>query len=147
MAVGCLIFAASVALLALAPTLNNAAGRAPLAVPVLFHLFSNFGAVYFSPVMMTLFASRAPEHLRGTMLGVDAMATSVASLLSGYMGGMYETMSPSTFWWINAAIVGAAGALLLVGAKPLRRVFGPEWQEADPTEQDVTIPEAKPALS
>ncbi len=147
MGIGCLIFALSVALLALAPMLNNAEGRAPLAVPVLFHLFSNFGAVYFSPVMMTLYASRAPDHLRGTMLGIDALSVTAASLLSGYMGGVYETMAPSTFWWINAAIVGTAGALLLVGSKPLRRVFGQEWQQADPAEQDATIPEAKPALS
>ncbi len=143
---GCLIFAAAVAMLALAPLLANAQGRAPLAIPVLFHLVSNFGAVYFSPVMMTLFASRSPERLRGTMLGIDNLAASAASLISGFMGGMYETMSPSTFWWINAAIVGGAGLLMVLGSKPLRRVFGPEWQEADPLEEDVSLSDAKPAL-
>jgi len=138
MAIGCLIFGASVGLLAIAPLFANQAGRAPLAIPVLFHLFSNFGATYFSPVMMTLYASRAPASLRGTMLGVDALSITAASLLSGYMGGMYETMDPATFWWINAAIAGLAGALLLVGAAPLRRIFGPEWSE-DPAKSGETV--------
>ncbi len=147
MAVGCLIFAASVALLAIAPLFNGPSGRAPLIIPILFHLFSNFGAVYFSPVMMTLYASRAPASIRGTMLGVDALSVTAASLLSGYMGGMYETMSPTTFWWINTAIVGGAGVVLWIGAKPLRRIFGPEWQSDTGLADDVTIPEGKPALA
>jgi proton-dependent oligopeptide transporter, POT family len=147
MGIGCLIFAAGVALLALSPLFANSAGRSPLAVPVLFHLVSNFGAIYFSPVMLTLFASRAPARLRGTMLGVDALSISAASLISGYMGGLYETMDPSTFWSINAVIVGSAGVLLVVGSRPLRSFFGPEGQGADPLEEDVTLPEAKPALA
>ncbi len=147
MGIGCLIFAASVSLLALSPMFANSAGRSPLAIPVLFHVFSNFGAVYFSPVMMTLYASRAPARLRGTMLGVDALSVSAASLISGYMGGLYETMSPTTFWSINAGIVGSAGVLLVIGSRPLRNIFGPEWQSADPLEDDLTIPEAKPALA
>ena len=147
MGIGCLIFAAAVGLLALSPLFADSDGRSPLAVPVLFHVFSNFGAVYFSPVMMTLFASRSPARLRGTMLGVDALSVTAASLISGYMGGLYETMPPSTFWWINAAIVGSAGLLLVLGARGLRAMFGPEWQSVDPLEQDLTIPDAKPALA
>jgi hypothetical protein len=35
----------------------------------------------------------------------------------------------------------------VVGSRPLRSFFGPEGQGADPLEEDVTLPEAKPALA
>ena len=74
-------------------------------------------------------ASRAPAAWRGTMLGVEALAASAASLLSGYMGGWYEVMSPTRFWTINAMIVGGAGLAVLILRGPLIRFFGPETAE------------------
>ncbi len=131
MGIGCVIFAAGVAWLAASPLVANSAGRAPLLWPVMFHLISNLGAVYFSPVMETLFASRAPAAYRGTMLGIDALAVAAASLLSGYMGGWYEVMTPTTFWLINTAIVGGAGLAVLLLRGPLLRYFGPEYDAAE----------------
>ena len=129
MGIGCVIFAAGVVWLAAAPLVSNADGRAPLLWPVMFHLVSNLGAVYFSPVMLALFASRAPAAWRGTMLGIEALAASAASLLSGYMGGWYEVMTPTRFWMINAAIVGGAGLVVLIMRGPLNRYFGPETSD------------------
>ncbi len=138
MGIGCLIFSAGVLWLAAAPLAANAQGRAPLAWPVMFHLISNLGAVYFSPVMLALFASRAPAAWRGTMLGVEALAASAASLLSGYMGGWYEVMSPTRFWTINAMIVGGAGLAVLILRGPLIRFFGPETTEDAEPGPDAT---------
>lgn len=132
MGIGCVIFALGVLWLAAAPAVSNADGRVPLLWPVMFHLISNLGAVYFSPVMLALYASRAPAAWRGTMLGIEALAASAASLLSGYMGGWYEFMSPTRFWTINAAIVGGAGLAVLVLRGPLARYFGPEQDLPEP---------------
>jgi POT family proton-dependent oligopeptide transporter len=132
MGVGCVIFAIGVAWLAAAPLVADSQGRAPLLWPVMFHLISNLGAVYFAPVMLTLWAGRAPAAWRGTLLGIEALAAAVASLLSGYMGGWYEVMDPSTFWLINTAIVGGAGLAVLVLRGPLMRYFGPEDGEKSP---------------
>ncbi len=140
MGIGCLIFACAVLWLAAAPLVANAQGRAPLAWPVLFHLISNLGAVYFSPVMLALYASRAPAAWRGTMLGIEALAASAASLLSGYMGGWYEVMSPTRFWTINAMIVGGAGCAVLILRGPLARFFGPEETMAMPEPDGTTLP-------
>lgn len=126
MGIGCVIFAAGVLWLAAAPLVADAQGKAPLLWPVMFHLISNLGAVYFAPVVLALYASRAPAAYRGTLLGIDTLAASAASLLSGYMGGWYEKMPPSRFWLINAAIVGIAGLVLLALRKPIGSVFGPE---------------------
>lgn len=126
MGIGCVIFALGTLLLASAPVFAGADGRGPLWVPIMFHVISNLGAVYFSPVMQTFYASRAPETWRGTLLGIDNMAVAAASLLSGVMGGWYERMTPQAFWMLNAAIVGGAGLALLLATRPLQSWLGPE---------------------
>ncbi len=125
-ALGCLIFAGAMLLLAAAPLFAGSDGRGPLWIPIAFHLISNFGATYFAPVVQAYYAGRAPEAWRGTLLAMDTMSVSIASILSGTMGGWYETMPPATFWSINAAIVGSAGIALLLVYRPLRRWLGPE---------------------
>ena len=94
------------ALLALtaAPAFAGNTGRAPLWIPVTFHLISNLGALFFAPVMHAFYASRAPDSWRGTFIGLDTLSVSTASLISGAMGGWYETMSPVSFWTIDAGI-------------------------------------------
>ncbi|MBC2666038.1 peptide MFS transporter [Novosphingobium flavum] len=130
MGVGCVIFAVSTLLLAGAPLLAGADGLAPLWIPVLFHLASNWGGAFFSPVMETFYAARAPEQWRGSLLGVDALSVSAASILSGTMGSWYETTSPPVFWLTTAAIAGAAGLYVLLLRGTMRRWLGPE--EEDP---------------
>ena len=58
LAIGCVIFGLSVALLAAGPLLANAQGRAPVLLPLIFHITSNFGAMYFAPVMLGLYGDR-----------------------------------------------------------------------------------------
>lgn len=123
LATGCLVFGGSTALLALAPLIQGADGRAPLLLPVAFHLFSNLGAVYFAPVALAMFAREAPAALRGTLIGVNTLSVFAASIISGRMGGLYETMAAPHFWLLHAAIVTAAGVVMLVAAHPFRRLF------------------------
>ena len=120
---GCLVFAGGVALLALAPLVANDAGRAPLWLPVMFHLVTNWGAVFFAPVVLTLFAVEAPVSLRGTMIGVNTLSVFAASVISGRLGVLYEMLSAPEFWLLHAAIVGVAGIGFLFVARPLRQVF------------------------
>ncbi len=122
MAIGCLIFAAGTAWLALSPLVATD-GRAPLLWAVAFHLISNTGWLYFTPIALALFAGRAPATLRGTMIGVNSLAVFFASTISGRIGGLYETLSPSSFWLLHAAIVGGAGIGLLLAARPLRALL------------------------
>lgn len=130
LAIGSLIFAASTMLLGLTPLFADATGRGPLWLPVTFHLVSNFGVIYFAPVMHAFYASRAPERWRGTLIGMETLSVSAASILSGMMGGWYETIGPSAFWMANAGIVGAAGVILLLASRPPLRWLGPEEEVA-----------------
>lgn len=129
LAFGVALFGVSVAMLAAGPLLANSAGRAPVALPIMFHVFSNFGAVWFAPVILALFATRAPNQWRGTLVGVNALSVSVASLISGRMGSLYEQMSPSAFWLINAAICFAAAVFLLIARGFYRRMLARENAE------------------
>ena len=129
MAIGCLIFAASTTWLALAPLVATD-GRAPLWWAVVFHLASNIGWLYFTPVALALYAAKSPPSLRGTMIGVNALAVFVASTISGRIGGLYEAWSPSAFWLLHSAIVGGAGVAFLLTARPLRRLLASDTDPA-----------------
>ena len=93
-------------------------------LPILFHVVSNFGAMYFTPTALSLYATRAPAQWRGSLVGMYQLSVATASLITGRMGQMYETMTPSSFWAINAAIC-AGGAVALIALTPtLRRLLG-----------------------
>ncbi|WP_309621742.1 peptide MFS transporter [Novosphingobium sp.] len=130
MAVGLLIFGASVGLLAAAPIIAGGDGKASIVMPILFHLFSNLGWVWFTPVVLALYAARSPERWRGTLLGFNALSLSAASIISGWMGGLYEQLAPSSFWLINAVICSGAGVVLLLTRRPFGRLLAlpPESQ-------------------
>jgi POT family proton-dependent oligopeptide transporter len=129
MAIGCLIFGAACAWLAAAPLVSGADGRAPLLWAVAFHLSSNIGWLYLTPIAMAFFAAQAPPRLRGTMLGVNYLNAFFGSVISGRLGGLYEQLTASQFWLLHAAIVAGGGLILLVLARPLRG-----WLEAGESE-------------
>jgi POT family proton-dependent oligopeptide transporter len=126
LAIGSVIFGLSVALLAAGPLLAHGEGRAPIALPLLFHVTSNFGAMYYAPVILGLYGTRAPQSLRGTLVGICMLAVAAGSLISGWMGGLYESMGPAGFWLLNAAICTGAGLGILLGAPVLGRLLAQE---------------------
>ena len=123
LATGCFVFAGALGLLALAPLVEDIGGRAPLALPITFHVLSNLGTVYVVPVALTLFAAEAPSSLRGAMININSLAVFFASVLSGRLGALYGAMSPSVFWLAHAAVVAAAGASFTLLRRPLGRRF------------------------
>jgi POT family proton-dependent oligopeptide transporter len=124
MATGALIFAAGVLILSAGPLLAGTSGRAPLMLPILFHVVSNFGAMYFTPTALSLYATRAPAQWRGSLVGTYQLSVSAASLITGRMGQIYETMTPSSFWAVNAAICAGGAVALIVLTPTLRRLLG-----------------------
>jgi POT family proton-dependent oligopeptide transporter len=126
---GLVLFGAAVAMLASAPLLSGADGRGPILLPVMFHVISNFGAVWFAPVMLALFATRAPASWRGTLVGINSFAISLASLISGRMGSLYEQMTPSAFWLLNSGFCFAAALIVLVARRGYLRLLARENAE------------------
>lgn len=122
MALGCLLFALA-ELLLVAGSLATGGGQVMLAWLVGFHLLSNAGWLYFVPVETTLYATHAPDRLRGTLLGVASLSVAAGSLISGRMGAFYETVSPSEYWAINGGLAGLGALAIAVLARPLRRLL------------------------
>ena len=146
MGIGALIFAAAILFLVVASHPPGSTARAPLALPIAFHLVSNFGWIYFSPVATTLILTRAPATTRGTMIGINMLSVTAGSLISGRLGALYEQVSASHFWLIHAAIVGGAGLILLLLAKALDRRL-PEIVDDAPAVQSSEVLPAVPAYS
>lgn len=117
--IGALLFAASVLILVIASHPLGSSARAPLLLPIAFHIASNFGWIYFAPVATTFIQTRAPASTRGTFTGINFLSVTAGSLISGRLGALYEHVSASAFWLIHAAIVGGAGVILLLAARPL----------------------------
>jgi POT family proton-dependent oligopeptide transporter len=124
--IGCLIFAAATFWLAAAGLVTDAAGRTPFLWAVVFHLVSNLGWLYVSPVAAAFYSRASPASLTATLMGINAFAVSLGSMISGRIGGLYETLPASTFWALHAAIVGAGGLIFLALGWRLGRSFSAE---------------------
>ncbi|WP_304176120.1 peptide MFS transporter [Phenylobacterium aquaticum] len=122
-AIGCFIFSASTLWLAAAGFVTDAHGRTPLIWPVMFHLISNLGWLYFSPPFYALYSRLAPRSVNATLIGVGTAAVTIGSFISGRLGGLYETLTAGQFWTLHAAIVGTGGVALLAMGAWARRLF------------------------
>jgi proton-dependent oligopeptide transporter, POT family len=121
LAMGCFIFGASTLWLAAGQYVTDASGRTPFLWAVAFHLFSNFGWLYFAPTCNALFSRAAPASVTATLMGLYSVAVSMGSFISGRLGGFYEVMTPAAFWTLHAAICAGGGAVILLYGMAFRR--------------------------
>ena len=122
-AIGCFIFSASTLWLAAAPLVVDADGRTPLIWAVVFHLTSNAGWLFFTPTVNALYSRMAPPAVNATLMGANTLSVFLGSVVSGRLGGLYESLTASEFWALHAALVGAGGVLMLLMGAHLRREF------------------------
>ncbi len=122
-ATGCFIFAGSTLLLAAAQYAAGPDGRAPLIFPVLFHFGSNIGWLFFSPTVTALYSRTAPRQVNATMMGVYYLSVFIGSVVSGRLGGLYETLSAAQFWALHAALCALGGVLFLLFGAVMRRTL------------------------
>lgn len=113
-AVGCSIYGAAVAWLALGSWIAGPLGKVPALWAVVFHLVSTIGWFCMNPVALALFSRAAPASVNGTVIGIYVSTTFVGSVISGSFGGIYERWTPEAFWLLHAAIPAAGGVALLM---------------------------------
>jgi POT family proton-dependent oligopeptide transporter len=56
-------------------------------------------------------------------MGAAFLSLFVSNVTLGRIGTLYEHMTPTEFWLMNAAIAAAGAALALILRRPLMRVF------------------------
>jgi POT family proton-dependent oligopeptide transporter len=94
---------------------------------VAFHIISNLGWLFFAPSATALFTRCAPRSVNGLMIGMLSLSVTLGSLVSGRLGGLYESLDPAAFWLLHAAVVGVGGVLFWIIGKSLgARYLGPE---------------------
>jgi len=140
LAIGCAVFSAGTLLLAAAPMASGPDGKAPLFWAIAFHFVSNLGWLFFTPIIMTLFATRAPASLRGTMIGVNATAVFAGSVISGRIGGLYERVAAADFWLLHAAVCAGGCLLILLMAPAIRLLLGDDQK----AETATSLPGRRP---
>jgi POT family proton-dependent oligopeptide transporter len=120
-AIGCFIFGGATLILAASQFAVDGAGRTPIFMVILFHLFSNLGWVYFAPTITAIYSRLAPAPVNATLIAVSQLAVTIGSFTSGRLGALYERLPPSEFWAIHAASAGLGGVLMLFFGLYVRR--------------------------
>ncbi|QUD89633.1 hypothetical protein [Phenylobacterium montanum] len=82
--------------------------------------------LYYWPTLMALVSRRSPPQVSEAMLGVIFLSLFVAKTTMGWVGSLYEKMTPAAFWSLDAAIA-MAGALSVFALWRLLTPEGPLW--------------------
>jgi len=118
--IGCLLSAAGVACLAIGTVLAGPGQKVGFSWLLAFHLINDIGFANVFPVGLALFARAAPKHVAGLVIGFYYLHLWAGNNLVGYLGTLYEQMTPEKFWLLHAALVGGSGVAFLV----IKLLFG-----------------------
>lgn len=128
-AFGCMVFAVSCCILAMAET-KETSTQVNILWPLAFHALCAVGYLHVSPVTLSLVSKRAPLSINAMMIGGFYLAIFAGSTISGWLGRFYGEISNSEFWFMHAMIVFAGGVLLFVTRGVVSRALGQASDEA-----------------
>ena len=94
------------------------------------------GELCLSPVGLSSVTKLSPPRLVGQMMGTWFMGSALGNLIAGLVAGGSESMPLPELFGFVAKVTGVAGLVLLVFAKPIRRLMGrmPEDESAPSAE-------------
>jgi len=99
------------------------AGRAPMALALLYLTLSAVSTFYIWPATLALVSRASPERIVSVMMGVAFLQVSISSFLMGWVGQFYEPLGAGGFWLLQAAISGAGLIATLLCATLLARLL------------------------
>lgn len=76
--------------------------------------------MYYWPTLLALISQAAPARVSGTLVSGAYLTLFISNLLIGWIGALYERITPAAFWALHAAIAAAGGLLVLVLGGRLR---------------------------
>ncbi|MDQ6891801.1 MAG: peptide MFS transporter [Acidobacteriota bacterium] len=124
MGFGLLFLAAGFLLLAWAATIAVNGVKVGMTWMIMTYLLHTAGELCLSPVGLSSVTKLAPRKLGGQLMGTWFMGTALGNLIAGLAAGGFEGMSVSQLFAAVAKVAGVAGIVLLVFAKPIRRLVG-----------------------
>jgi POT family proton-dependent oligopeptide transporter len=115
MALGSFIAAGGPALIMIASGLvETSHEKASFAWTLGYTLVNDLGFANVLPVGLALYSRAAPRQIEGLVIGMYYLHLFIANTFVGWLAGFLETMPGREFWGLHAALVAAAGALLLL---------------------------------
>ncbi|HEX9150400.1 MAG TPA: peptide MFS transporter [Thermoanaerobaculia bacterium] len=114
---------------------------------ILTYLLHTVGELCLSPVGLSSVTKLSPRSLVGQMMGTWFMGTALGNLIAGLAAGGFEGMGVEELFLSVAKVTGVAGLVLLVLAKPIRKLMGvlPEDDIAPVVEPKATSPAVSPS--
>jgi POT family proton-dependent oligopeptide transporter len=91
---------------------------------VLTYLLHTLGELSLSPVGLSTVTKLAPQRMVGQMMGVWFMSMALGNLIAGRVAGLFETLPLPRLFGAVAAIAIAAGLVLALFVRPIRRLMG-----------------------
>ena len=82
------------------------------------------GELCLSPVGLSSVTKLAPKSLVGQLMGTWFMGTALGNLIAGLAAGGFAGMGITELFTSVAKVTGVAGIVLLIFAKPIRRLVG-----------------------
>jgi POT family proton-dependent oligopeptide transporter len=133
MALGSFLAAGGPALLVIAAGMIEATHEKVSVVWTLgYTIVNDLGFANILPVGLALYSRVAPRQLEGLVIGIYYLHLFIGNTFVGWLAGFLDVLPGPVFWGLHAALVAAAGVLLLAcrfvfGSLLAPQDAGPEW--------------------
>jgi proton-dependent oligopeptide transporter, POT family len=119
MAIGFALLASAFATLAAGSVLAGG-GKTSLAWCLPYFLLVALAGPFIFSSTLALISRCAPASAASVLMGCYALSASVGNLLTGWVGGFYEAVTPTSFWALHGVLAAAAIVLIAI----LRTIVG-----------------------
>jgi len=84
--------------------------------PFLYYGILGLAFLFYWPTLLAVVSRAAPAPVNATMMGFAFLTLFVTGIIMGWLGALYQQLTPATFWGVHAAIAACGGlAVLLFG--------------------------------
>ncbi|MEO8189117.1 MAG: peptide MFS transporter [Acidobacteriota bacterium] len=137
MGVGLLFLAGGFVVLAIGASYAVGGVKVSMMWMIMTYLLHTAGELCLSPVGLSSVTKLAPKKLSGQLMGTWFMGTALGNLIAGLAAGGFEGMGVSELFGAVAKVTGVAGVILLLFARPIRKLVG----GAEDTLDESALPE------
>jgi POT family proton-dependent oligopeptide transporter len=102
----------------------QAGSRVPVLIPIFYDVLLGVAFLYYWPTLLAAVSRNAPPSVRATMMGAVFLSSFISDFALGWLGGLYDTMSPAAFWAMHAGIAAVGGLLSFALRRPLKALLG-----------------------
>ncbi len=113
LALGCFGVALSYLVMAVAAWTSDAARISPLWLLLYFTIITA-SELMFSPIVLSLASYVAPKNTRGLTMGVWFLTVFAGNLLSGWIGALWSSLSPASFFALVGLLAMLGGVMIVI---------------------------------